>query len=46
MGRIIGKGGATIREIETRSKAKVSVQEGKGSAGMVGRCRLTLSNLS
>ena len=34
VGRIIGKAGATIREIETRSKAKVSIQEGKGGAGM------------
>ena len=31
---IIGKGGATIREIEARSKAKVSVAEGKGGPGM------------
>ena len=34
VGRIIGKAGATIREIETRSKAKVSIQEGKGGPGM------------
>ena len=34
VGRIIGKGGATIREIEARSKAKVSVAEGKGGPGM------------
>ena len=34
VGRIIGKGGATIREIEARSKARVSIQEGKGGPGM------------
>ena len=34
VGRIIGKAGATIRGIEERSKARVSVQEGKGGPGM------------
>ena len=34
VGRIIGKGGATIREMEARSRAKVSVAEGKGGPGM------------
>ena len=34
VGRIIGKAGATIREIEARSKARVSIQEGKGGPGM------------
>ena len=34
VGRVIGKAGATIRSIEERSKARVSVQEGKGGPGM------------
>ena len=33
-GLVIGKAGATIREIEARSKARVSIQEGKGGPGM------------
>jgi hypothetical protein len=38
VGRIIGKAGATIREIEARSKAKVSILEGKGGPGMSTLC--------
>ena len=34
VGRVIGKAGATIRSIEERSKARVSLQEGKGGPGM------------
>ena len=34
VGRIIGKGGATIRSIEERSKARVRMEEGKGGPGM------------
>lgn len=34
VGRVIGKGGATIRSIEERSKAKVRMEEGKGGPGM------------
>ena len=34
VGRIIGKQGSTIRGIEERSKAKVSISEGKGGPGM------------
>ena len=34
VGRVIGKGGATIRSIEERSKARVRMDEGKGGPGM------------
>mmetsp|Transcript_11041 Transcript_11041/g.26997 ORF Transcript_11041/g.26997 Transcript_11041/m.26997 type:complete len:241 (+) Transcript_11041:199-921(+) len=34
VGRVIGKGGTTIRSIEERSGAKVKMEEGKGGPGM------------